>query len=140
MFVLYFFPSGWPVTQLGALMLIEVFMLAIIYCCNACDRPIFINGGEQSLVTVGSYIQLMFYVLPAYSMTQYGTPSVSLMLYVTALAIIFQILAVALKAYLIIKGILKKKKADEVERNDHDIFMLNRHQGGSGKPDAVVLS
>jgi hypothetical protein len=126
--IIIFFPKDQPLAQLQCLLAVEVLMLMVIYSNNACKTPIFLNAGEQMLVTSGCYVQLLFLLVPVGALMSRGKPNVSLLIYVSGLAIIVQVLIIIVKTYGIVKSLMKKKKKEADLKLEQDSFKTKIRQ------------
>jgi hypothetical protein len=126
--IIVFFPKDWPITQLMALLTVEALMLTIIYGCNACKAPIYINAGEQMLVTMGCYIQVIFLMVPVSAVMTKSEPNGSLLIYITALSILIQVLVISMKTYSIVTALRKQKRKEAQLKLEQDNLKTKNRQ------------
>ena len=128
-----------PITQLLLLFGIECLHQCIIYVTNLMGQPIFINRGEQWLVTVASCIQIIFIFLPmagmykaggnAHGAARYG----SLMVYTSLVAVCFQLAILSFKTYHLFKSMRKQQAQEAAARSNDDItLVVNNDQLSKG--------
>merc|ERR1711865_33285 len=126
--IIVFFPIDWVITQLMALLAVEAPVLTIIYGHNACNVPIYINAGEQMLVTAGCYIQVVFLLVPVSAVMTKSEPNGSLLIYITMLAIVVQVLVISMKTYTMVMSMRKKKrKTEQLKLDAEHMKMQNRN-------------
>jgi hypothetical protein len=92
---------------------VEVAAIVMLDGGNCVGNPIHINGGEHMVAVMGCWIQLVFLLLPTFSVLNNSKPNGSLLVYIVIVSIVIQLLVIVIKTMLIVKMLCKQKKDEQ---------------------------
>ena len=87
-----------------------------------------INAGEQMLVTMGCYIQVIFLMVPVSAVMTKSEPNGSLLIYITALSILIQVLVISIKTHSIVTALRKQKRKEAQLKLEQDNLKTKNRQ------------